>query len=182
MTNRTRLSIIVGCVLLIATASGGLWILFSGWPPIVLKNRSYQELLSAFQNATIRDRIKSSSELAGWDFWVQSGEPPTQANVLAYRRMSVVRIKYPDEDAERALYEYNDYSHPVEIRTTGSTLYVYWTETLLGTTHWILSYDVTKRREVIRRRIDYDDLKNRGSSIRTAPRVSTSVFTRLERA
>ena len=80
------------------------------------------------------------------------------AQVRAVAHMGVARVKYGDEDDERTLYRYVDYSHPKEVRTKGNTLYVYWTENLFGTEHWILAYDLAERREVARRRIEPGDL------------------------
>jgi hypothetical protein len=39
-----------------------------------------------------------------------------------------------------------------------NTIYVYWVETLLRTDHWLLAYDLVDRREIVRRKIDPEDL------------------------
>ena len=72
--------------------------------------------------------------------------------------MDVVRLQYPDEAQPRTLYEYEDYSNPIGIRLSGRKLFVYWSETLLHTDHWLLAYDVENRRETERRRVDPKDM------------------------
>ena len=70
----------------------------------------------------------------------------------------VVRVQYGDENSDRLLYKYVDYSHPKEIKTSGNILYVYWVEMFFYDDHWLLAYDMAKRREIARRLIDPGDL------------------------
>src|SRR6185295_2658143 len=155
--NTMRKLIVVTLILLVAVA-GGLWVVVSGWPPIVIRDRQYRELIAAFQSAQRRDHLWRGDENAGWDFEVQLAEEQKSVQVKAFPHMAVVRIKYNDESAERALYKYVDYSHPKELRTAGNILYVSWTETMFGTKYWLLAYDLPGRHEITRRRVDARDI------------------------
>ena len=175
---RTKRYLIVICSLVLVVAgTGGIWVSISGWPPIIIRTRHYEETIDAFKRATVRDRIKSSTNNAGWDFLVESEGSNTIAQVRA-GTVGVVKIKYQDEDADRILYEYVDYCSPAEIRTSGKTLYVHWVETLIGTSHWILAYDISNRRELTKCRVDPADLKDSVSALRKGPmNVSVCPFT-----
>lgn len=150
--------LIVVILILLVAAAGGLWVVISGWPPIVIRDRQYRELIEAFQSAQRRDRLSNGAENAGWDFQVQLAEKQTSVQVKAPPHMAFVGIKYNDEGAERALYKYVDYSNPKELRTAGNILYVYWTETMFDTKYWLLAYDLRGRREISRRRVDPGDM------------------------
>lgn len=152
-----RKLIVVTLILLIAV-TGGLWVVISGWPPIVLRDSRYRELIAAFQNAQRRDHLWRGDENAGWDFEVLLAEKQTSVQVKAFPHMAVVRIQYKDEGAERPLYKYVDYSNPKELRTEGNILYVSWTETMFGTKYWLLAYDLAGRREITRHRVDPVDI------------------------
>lgn len=140
-------------ITVIGTLLGGI---YYGWP--ILRNRPYRSLITDFQHAQLKDHRWRGNENDGWDFPVQLADVQTKIQIQAHPYMAVVRVKYEDEDNERPLYNYVDYSHPKEIRTAGQVLYVYWTESLFHTDHWLLAYDLAGRREVIRRRVDPDDL------------------------
>ena len=152
-----RKLIVITLILLVAVA-GGLWVVISGWPPIVIRDRRYRELITAFQSAQRRDPLWRGDESLGWDFEVQLADTQTSVRVKAFPRMAVVRINYNDEAADRPLYRYVDYSHPKELRTRGNILYVSWTETMFGTKYWLLAYDLPGRREITRRRVDRVDI------------------------
>lgn len=152
-----RKLIVVTLILLVAVA-GGFWVVISGWPPIVIRDRRYRELIAAFQSAQRRDHLWRGNDNAGWDFEVQLAEKQTNVQVKALPHMAVVTIKYNDEGAERPLYKYVDYSHPKELKTEGNILYVSWTETMFGTKYWLLAYDLPGRREITRRRVDRVDI------------------------
>jgi hypothetical protein len=150
----------IGCLLLVVAVPAALWIGISGWPPIVIRTASYAELIDSFKRATVRDKnSRNQMSMSAWDFLVQPSGSQAAVRVQG-GTARVVRIKYQDESADRALYKYVDYTRPVEIRTNGNTLYVYWVETLIVTKHWILAYDILSRREVARARIDPADLKD----------------------
>jgi hypothetical protein len=148
--------LVVVTLILIVAAAGGLWVVISGWPPIIIRNRQYRELIAAFQSAQQRDRLSRVDTNADWEFQVQLAKQ-TSVEVKASLHNSV-RIKYNDEGAERELYQYVDYTSPMELRTAGDILYVYWSETMLGTKYWLLAYDLPGRREITRRRIDRGDM------------------------
>ena len=147
--------LIVVILILLVAAAGGLWVVISGWPPIVIRNRQYRELIATFQSAQQRDRL-SRGDNAGWEFQVQLPDKQTSVQVRASPQNSV-KIKYNDEGAERELYQYVDYSSPIELRTAGDILYVYWGEIMSGSQYWLLAYDLRGRREITRRRIDPRD-------------------------
>ena len=157
--NHTKRNSIVAIVVLTAVIGGGLWVAHSGWPPFIIRDRHYRELIGNFQRAMHRDKIRPGDENAGWEFQVQVAEMQTTAWIRAVAHMGVARIKYGDEEDERKLYKYVDYSHPSEIRIAENILYVHWTESMIVTGDWILAYDLTGRREIARRRIDPSDLR-----------------------
>ena len=151
----TKRVLIISIPILIALVAGGLWVVIYG-PPII-RDRQYRELIADFQRAQRRDKVRPENN-AGWDFEVQVTEKQSPIRVQAFSHLAVVGVKYEDESDVRALYKYVDYSHPREIRTAGTMLYVYWTEILFDTKDWLMSYDLTNRREIVRRRIDRGDV------------------------
>lgn len=153
-----KLLILTGVVLLIAVA-GVVWVAISGWPPVIIRDREYRELLNNFHQAQPKERVPGAkdSDMDGWDFQVGVSEGQTTVQVKASGR-GIVRVKYPDEDDGRKLYEYVDYTHVRRIRMAQNTIYVYWVETLLHTDEWLMAYDLVNRGEIVRRKIDPDDL------------------------
>ncbi len=149
--------LIVITLILVVAAAGGLWVLISGWPPIVIRDRQYRELVAAYHHAQHRDHLSRGDENAGWDFQVELAEKQTSVQVKAFPHLNA-RIKYDDESAERALYKYVDYTNTQELRTAGNILYVSWSETMLGTKHFLLAYDLPGRREIFKRRVDPGDM------------------------
>lgn len=157
MSRSKRNFIITGLILIVAIA-GGLWVMICGWPPIIIRDHQYRELIADFQRATLKDRDRPGGSNAGWQFQVELPESRTTVLVQAVAHMGVATVKYADEKDERPLYKYVDYSGPVEVRTHEKILYVHWAEILLRTDHYILAYDLDGRREIARRRIDPSDL------------------------
>ena len=158
MKHTKRNLIIILILALIAGVAGGLLVAVPGWLPFVIRDRRYRELIDNFQRAIPRDKASAGAERRGWDFQVQLPQTQTTARVHAAEHNSVVKVKYGDEDYERSLYEYVDYTHPKEIRTADNVLYIRWVEILFRTNDWILAYDLASRREILRRRIDPSDL------------------------
>jgi hypothetical protein len=152
---KTKLLISIAVIIIVAIA-GVLWAAFG--PPIIIRNREYRELISNFKQAQPREQ-KTGDRNVLWDFQIDVPERQTTARVSAVPYPGVLGLKYIDESESRALYEYVDYSHPVEVRTSENILYVFWVERLLRTDQWILAYDLAGRREIVRRKIDPDDLK-----------------------
>ena len=155
MKHRKRSLIIISILILIAGVATDLWIEVPAWLPFVIRNRDYRQLIGDFQRAKTSDKKTPG---AGWDFQLQVPGSQTTARVHAAEHNSVVKIKFADEDKERELYSYMDYTHPKEIRTAENILYVRWVEILFRTNYWILAYDMDSRREIMRRRIDMADL------------------------
>jgi hypothetical protein len=159
MNSKQRYSLIIFPIIFIsAAAAGGLWVAVSGWPPIIIRDRQYNELIEGFHRADRRDKIGSGSETAGWVFQIQVPGRQTTALVRVPSSIGVVTIKYDDDASSRALYRSAEYTSPVEIKTKESILYVHWVEPLFGYNHWILAYDIAARREIGKRRIDPNDL------------------------
>ena len=80
------------------------------------------------------------------------------ARIQARRHMDVVKLHYGDEPGPRDLYRYVDYSSPVGIRREGQRLFICWAEALFRTHYWLLEYDLERRREMRRLRVDPKDL------------------------
>jgi|SRR2546423_7503119 len=156
---RTKRNLIIVALISLTIVAGILWVAVSGWPPIIIRDRQYRELIVDFQRAPAKNRIRPGDNDAGWEFQVGVPESQTTALVQAVAHMGNARVKYGDEAEARALYKYVDYSSPIEIRATDRVIYVHWAETLLRTDHYILAYDLAKRCEVTRRRIDPSDLR-----------------------
>ncbi len=158
MKRKTRIVIFIGLVLFIAIA-GILWIAISGWPPLIIRDHQYRELIANFEHAPIANRVRPGDNDAEWEVHIKVPESQTTVRLHAAAHMGVVKIQYGDESAEHALYKYVDYSSPIEIRVTDRVVYVHWAKTLFDTDHYILAYDIAARRVIIKRRIDPDDLR-----------------------
>ena len=156
--NHTRRNLLIVTLFVIAAIAGGLWVAVSGWPPVIIRDHQYRKLIGDFQRATHIDRVRPGDGDAGWEANIEIPESQTTAAVRAVAHMGVIRVKYSDEDGERPLYGYEDYSHPKEIRVGENILYAHWSESLMWTDHWVMAYDLAKRCEITRRRIDPGDL------------------------
>lgn len=132
------------------------YIAFNQWRPVV-RDSAYRALLRDFNRASPVPQRTIDSDSTGWEF-VVSLSSGVRASVRAQSHMDAVRVKYSDETEEREVYRYRDYSNPVSLRTKGHVLYVYWAETLFGTTHWVVGYDLVERRQLARRRVVQGDI------------------------
>jgi hypothetical protein len=161
MKLRQRNLLIISLIIIIifGGTAGVLWIAVSGWPPIIIRDHTYKELIWNFRRADRKDKRVSANENAGWVFQIQVPEKQTTALVRVPSPIGVVTISYDDEDTSRALYRSAEYTSPVEIKTHGNVLYVHWVEPLFGFNHWVLAYDLADRNEVVKRRIDPKDLQ-----------------------
>jgi hypothetical protein len=157
MNSKQRFLLIIILVISPA-AAGGLWVAISGWPPIIIRDRRYNELIEGFHRADRRHKTGGDSETAGQGFQMQVPGRQTTALVRVPSSVGVVTIKYDDEDSSRALYRSAEYTSPIEIKTKGTVLYVHWVEPLFGYNHWVLAYDLAARREIGKRRMDPNDL------------------------
>jgi hypothetical protein len=156
-----QLLIAISTILSIAivAAAGLLWIAVEGWPPIIIRDGQYRKLIADFKQAQPRNRAQANEKNIKWDFQVQLSERQTTVGVKAYEFPCVVSVKYADEGVGGGLYEYLDYSHPHEIRTAGDIIYVHWSHGVISDEDWLMAYDLAARREITRREIDPDDLK-----------------------
>ena len=146
-----RLAVLIGMLVV----GGVLTHVIVGFP--VLKTSEYGALIRQYAEArsvgptgTIDDELKWNVELPLAD--------GGKARLQAGGHMDVVRLQLPGEAESRPLYEYEDYSNPIAVRIAGDRLFVYWSETLIRTDHWLLIYDMRYRREIERRRIDPRDM------------------------
>jgi hypothetical protein len=158
MNRKLLYSLIISLIIIFAATAGRLWIAISGWPPIIIRDRQYNELIEGFHRADQRYRTGDVNKTTGWRFQIQVPERQTTALVRVPPSIGVVTIKYDDEDSSRALYRSAEYTSPVEIRTNGNVLYVHWVEPLFGQNHWVLAYDMAARSEIGKRWVDPNDL------------------------
>jgi len=134
------------------------FVTFSRWR-LIVRDSSYRALVRDFHQAfPFAQRVVEGGS-AGWDFEVPLPGTDVRARVRARSHMAVVTVKYSDESQDREMYQYQDYSNPVSLRTRGPILYVHWAETLFGTDHWVLAYDLAARRELSRERIVPGDIR-----------------------
>jgi len=114
-------------------------------------------MISAYSSATPVPEAPPNDEQLKWnvDLPVANG---VAARIQARDHMDVVKLHYRDEPEPRALYRYVDYSNPIGIRRDGHKLFVCWAETLFRTNYWLLEYDLKRRRETQRRRVEPRDL------------------------
>lgn len=122
----------------------------------VSRNAAYKTLLAQYASAPRRDMAAE-----GWDFEVPVQKAGVVARVAARPGMDAIRISYSDESAPRKLYDYVDYSSVVDVRVDGTTLYVYWVESLLSSKHQLIAFDLQARRVISRRQVDPTDIAQR---------------------
>jgi hypothetical protein len=158
MNSKQRYLLIIFSIVISAVAAGGLWVAISGWPPTIIRDRQYNELIDGFHLADRKYKTGGGGETADWGFQIQVPGRQTIALVRVPSSIGVVTIKYDDEDSSRPLYRSAEYTSPVEIRAKGNVLYVHWVEPLFGYNHWVLAYDLADRSEIGKRRIDPNDL------------------------
>jgi hypothetical protein len=149
--------LILTCMIFNAAVVGIVWMAIFGWPSIIIRNNEYHELIGKFKQAEPKAR-KQGDENILWDFRIHIPERQTTIRIWAPAYSGVVWLKEMNGEPDRPLYEYVDYTHPTEIRIAESILYVSWNETLLRSDHWLIAYDLVNMREIVRRKIDPDDL------------------------
>jgi hypothetical protein len=144
--------VIPGVVLAIA---GALATLVVGLP--IVRTTGYHAIIREYALATPLQPASDPNQSRIWnvDLPLSNG---ARVRVRARDHMDVVTIQYSDETTPKPLYEYEDYSNPVAIRSAGRKLFVCWAETLLHTDWWLLAYDLENRREIERRRVDPRDM------------------------
>ena len=151
-----RLAAALGVVLAV---TAGVIVSFEirGWP--ILRTARYRLLLDEYAKAS---RLSSGKTDSGLN-WNAEIRLPASVGVRVESRgfMDIVRLHYADEPRPRPLYEYEDYSNVVSIKTAGGRLYVHWAETLIHTDDWLLSYDLANRRELTRTRVAPADIRDR---------------------
>ena len=114
-------------------------------------------MISAYSTATPVPQAPSSDEQLQWNVELPIAKG-VAARIQARDHMDVVKVHYGDEPAPRELYRYVDYSNPIAIRRDGHKLFVCWVEILFRPNYWLLEYDLERRRETQRRRVDPKDL------------------------
>ncbi len=147
---------ILALLSVLALCAAGAYSVFYGWPPI--RTAGYKSLISEFDHAAPREPIRMGSDEAPvWDFDVPL-PGGVVVTVTAQSFMDTPTLKYSDERDGRTLYRYVDYSSPIALRTNGTMLYVYWGETLFHTDYRLLAFDLARRREMERRKVDSRDM------------------------
>jgi hypothetical protein len=154
---KTKLLILTGVLLMIALAIT-VSMEFFGWPLIIVRNQEYRDLIHNFQRAQRKERVKEADDSVHWQVQAQVPESRTSVQIKGTDVYGVARIRFQGEQEEHQLYEYVDYSYVGEVRVAQNTLFVYWYETLFHTDHWLMAYDLVARREIVRRKIDPEDL------------------------
>ena len=139
------------------TVGVGLAIVIFGLP--VVRSSDYRAVVAAYSRAQPKQEVARGNQAPEWNFEVALGGDSV-VRVEARKFMDVVRLQYSDESTMRTLYEYEDYSNPISIRTAGDRLYVYWHETLVHTDHWLLEFDLQNRQELARLRVDPRDVQD----------------------
>jgi hypothetical protein len=147
---------ILALLTLLALCAAGAYSIFYGWP--VVRNAGYKAMVAEFSRAFPREPMRrGSNEPPVWDFDL-SLTGGVIVKVTARGFMDTPTLKYSDERKARVLYRYVDYSSPIAVRTSGTMLYVYWGETLFHTDYRLLAFDLARRREVSRRKVDGRDM------------------------
>lgn len=127
-----------------------------GWP--IVRTAGYGVLVDEYAHATpMRSTHGENQTYSEWRF-EHSLSSGTTVRIQADDFMDVVKVHYRDESKAHDLYRYVDYSSPISLRTAGDILYVYWGEALIHSDHWLLAYDLARRREIDRRRVDPHDI------------------------
>ena len=124
----------------------------------VSRNAAYFELLGQFGNAQRRSAVAQGESMPEWKFDVPLARSGVVARVFGRKGMDVIRVHYSDEREPRTLYEYVDYSNPIDVRVTTPVLYIYWSETLLSSKSYVLAYDLEARKLLAKRRVDPKDV------------------------
>jgi hypothetical protein len=162
MAIKRRSVILLASVLLVGT---GLCVLIvkrplalCGWQ-IVWRDAGYWQLLNGFRAAQPIPEQQETSDHPKWQESIRLVDGRTTAVVSARSGMDVLAIKYSDEPNTRPLYKYLDYSAPLDVRLADGILYVHWTDGVISSTEWVLSFDLERRQEVSRRLVVPDDLR-----------------------
>lgn len=145
-----RIHAIAPCCVVVALGIG------TGAACGVSRDAAYFQLLGQFGKAHSRDFVTQGASTPSWRFEVPLAG--VTAKVEGRKGMDVIRVQYSDEAQPRTLYEYVDYSNPIDVRVDRATLYVYWSETLLSSSSYVLAYDLEKRQLLAKRRVDPSDV------------------------
>src|SRR5688500_1850150 len=127
----------------------------------VSRNAAYLELLGQFGNAQRRSSTTPHVSTSEWRFDVPLAGSGVVARVFGRQGMDVIRVHYSDEPKPRTLYNYVDYSNPIDVRVARSVLFVYWTETLVSSKSYVLAYDLEGRKVLAKRRVNPKDVPTR---------------------
>jgi len=124
----------------------------------VTRDAEYFELLGQFGRARSQKALPQGESTPAWAFEVPLGGSGVVARVVGRKGMDVVRVHYSDEPSPRTLYEYVDYSNPIDVRVDRAILYIYWSETLFSSTSYVLAYDLGNRKVLAKRPVDPQDV------------------------
>ena len=124
----------------------------------VSRNAAYFELLGQFGNAERRSSLAAGVSTPEWGFEVPLERSGVVARVFGRKGMDVIRVHYSDEPKPRTLYDYVDYSNPIDVRVARSVLFIYWTETLVSSKSYVLAYDLEGRKVLAKHRVNPNDV------------------------
>lgn len=120
----------------------------------VSRDAAYFQLLEQFSKAQSRGAVADGGLTPAWQFEVPLARSSVTAKVGGRQGMDVIRVQYSDKAAPRTLYDYVDYSNPIDVRVDRTVLYVYWVEALFGSTSYMLAYDLENRSMLAKRQVD----------------------------
>jgi hypothetical protein len=72
-----------------------------------------------------------------------------KAEITGRAHMDVIQVRFPDESEPRQVFPPADYTNNIEIRSKGTTLYVYRAVTLLWTEYRLAVYDLPNRKLLV---------------------------------
>lgn len=124
----------------------------------VSRDAAYFQLLEQFRKAPSRSTVAHDAFTPAWQFEVPLARSGVTAKVDGRQGMDVIRVHYSDEATPRTQYDYVDYSTPIDVRIDRTTLYVYWVESLFGSTSYMLAYDLENRSMLAKRQVDPKDV------------------------
>ena len=95
-----------------------------------------------------------------WDEALTAGNPPQSVRIggLAHH---IITVSYPGEVEARRVFEPVDYTTVLEVRVSGSTLFVYRAAILFWTEYRLTVFDLVRRRRVGDYLVSPDDMPPR---------------------
>ena len=119
-------------------------------------NRNALNAIALFKGAAV---VPKKDEVR-WDEALTVGNPPQSVRIggLAHHHITV---SYPDEVEPRRVFGPVDYTNVLEVRVSGSTLFVYRAAILVWTEYRLTVFDLVRRRRVGDYLVSPDDMPPR---------------------